>query len=81
LRRPELDLLEDAELVLQRHVQHASMSSCCERDRLAPARRRHTSTQPVLRKIQARWKNPPILWHAAKAQMAIQFEDRFVVTD
>jgi putative transposase len=35
----------------------------------------------VLRNVQARWKNPPISWHAAKAQMAIQFEDRFVLTD
>jgi len=35
----------------------------------------------VLRKIQARWKNPPLSWHAAKAQLAIQFEDRLVVAD
>jgi putative transposase len=35
----------------------------------------------VMRKVQARWKNPPIAWQAAKAQLAIQFEDRFVVTD
>src|SRR5229473_1214813 len=35
----------------------------------------------VLRNVQARWKNPPITWHAAKAQMAIQFEDRFILTD
>jgi putative transposase len=35
----------------------------------------------VLRNIQARWKNPPVSWQAAKAQLAIQFEDRFVVTD
>jgi putative transposase len=35
----------------------------------------------VLRNVQRRWKNPPIAWHAAKAQLAIQFEDRFVVTD
>jgi len=33
----------------------------------------------VLRNIQARWKNPPVTWQAAKAQMAIQFEDRFVL--
>ena len=32
----------------------------------------------VLRNVQARWKNPPISWHAAKAQLAIQFEDRFL---
>ena len=35
----------------------------------------------VLRKVQARWKNPPISWQAAKAQLAIQFEDRFVLGD
>jgi len=35
----------------------------------------------VLRNIQARWKNPPVAWQAAKAQLAIQFEDRFVVSD
>jgi putative transposase len=35
----------------------------------------------VLRKIQARWKKPPISWQAAKTQLAIQFEDRFVVAD
>ena len=33
----------------------------------------------VLRKVQARWKNPPVFWQAAKAQLAIRFEDRFVV--
>jgi putative transposase len=35
----------------------------------------------VLRKVQTRWKNPPIFWQAAKAQLAIQFEDRVVVAD
>ena len=30
----------------------------------------------VLRKVQGRWKNPPVVWPAAKAQLAIQFEDR-----
>ena len=35
----------------------------------------------VLRKVQARWKNPPIFWQAAKTQPAIQFEDRFVVAE
>ena len=35
----------------------------------------------VLRNVQARWKNPPISWHAAKAQLAIQFEERFMLTD
>ena len=34
----------------------------------------------ALRNITAKWKNPPIAWHAAKAQFAIQFEDRFVLT-
>jgi len=32
----------------------------------------------ALRNIAEKWKNPPITWHAAKAQLAIQFEDRFV---
>ncbi len=35
----------------------------------------------VLRTVQARWKNPPIFWQAAKTQLAIQFEDRFVGVD
>lgn len=35
----------------------------------------------VLRKVQARWKNPPVFWQAAKAQLAIRFEDRFVVAE
>ena len=35
----------------------------------------------VLRNVQARWKNPPTTWHAAKTQLAIQFEDRFILTD
>jgi putative transposase len=35
----------------------------------------------VLRNVQARWKNPPISWQAAKAQLAIQFEERFLLTD
>ena len=35
----------------------------------------------VLRNVQARWKNPPISWHAAKTQLAIQFEQRFMLTD
>jgi len=34
----------------------------------------------ALRNITAKWKNPPIAWHAAKAQFAIQFEQRFVLT-
>ena len=35
----------------------------------------------VLRNVQARWKNPPTTWHAAKTQLAIQFEDRFILSD
>ena len=35
----------------------------------------------VLRNVQARWINPPISWQAAKTQMEIQFEDRFILTD
>jgi putative transposase len=34
----------------------------------------------ALRNITAKWKNPPIQWLAAKAQFAIPFEDRFVMT-
>lgn len=35
----------------------------------------------VLRNVEKRWKNPPIAWQAAKAQLAIQFEERFLFTD
>jgi putative transposase len=35
----------------------------------------------VMQNVQKRWKSPPISWHAAKAQMAIQFEERFLLTD
>src|SRR5262245_9569816 len=35
----------------------------------------------VLQNVQKRWKSPQISWQAAKAQMAIQFEDRFLLTD
>jgi putative transposase len=35
----------------------------------------------ALRHIAEKWKNPPISWHAAKAQLAIQFEDRFVLSE
>jgi putative transposase len=35
----------------------------------------------VLRNVQARWKNPPISWRAAKAQVAIQLEERFPLTN
>ena len=34
----------------------------------------------ALRNITAKWKNPPKEWHAAKAQFAIQFGDRFLLT-
>ena len=33
----------------------------------------------ALRNITAKWKQPPREWHAAKAQLAIQFGDRFVL--
>ena len=32
----------------------------------------------ALQNIAAKWKSPPIYWHAAKAELAIQFEERFV---
>lgn len=35
----------------------------------------------ALRNIEAKWKNPMIAWHQAKAQFAIQFEERFTLTD
>jgi putative transposase len=35
----------------------------------------------ALRNIAGKRKNPPISWHAAKAQLAIQFEDRFVLSE
>jgi len=35
----------------------------------------------ALRNIAEKWKKPPITWHAAKAQLAIQFEDRFVLSE
>jgi putative transposase len=34
----------------------------------------------VLRNITADWTRPPVAWAAAKAQFALQFEDRFVIT-
>lgn len=34
----------------------------------------------VLRNMTIKWKNPPISWHAAKTQLALQFEDRFVMS-
>src|SRR5210317_641634 len=33
----------------------------------------------ALRNIMAKWKRPPKEWHAAKAQLAIQFGDRFTL--
>ena len=35
----------------------------------------------VLRKVRAHWKNPPVFRQAAKTQLAIRFEDRFVVAE
>lgn len=35
----------------------------------------------ALRHITERWHRPPISWHAAKAQLAIQFEQRFVLSE
>jgi putative transposase len=35
----------------------------------------------AVRHITENWKNPPISWHAAKTQLAIQFEDRFVLSE
>lgn len=35
----------------------------------------------ALRNITAKWKNPPIAWATAKAQFAIQFGDRFTLSD
>jgi len=34
----------------------------------------------VLRNITIDWTRPPIAWQAAKAQFALQFEERFVIT-
>lgn len=35
----------------------------------------------ALRNITEKWKNPPISWHAAKAQLAIQFGERLVLSE
>jgi transposase-like protein len=35
----------------------------------------------VLQIVEAKWIRPPSSWHQAKAQFAIHFEERFVVTD
>jgi putative transposase len=34
----------------------------------------------VLRNVAAKWTNPPIYWRDVKAQLAIQFQERFVTT-
>lgn len=34
----------------------------------------------ALRHIEAKWKNPPIAWHSARIQLAIQFGERFTLT-
>jgi putative transposase len=35
----------------------------------------------VLRNVAAQWKMPPVFWHQVKAQFAIEFGDRFIVTN
>lgn len=35
----------------------------------------------VLRNVSAKWKSPPISWLSAKAQFALQFQDRFIIRD
>ncbi len=35
----------------------------------------------ALRHITENWKNPPVTWHAARAQLAIQFGEPFTLTD
>ncbi len=35
----------------------------------------------ALRNIEEKWRNPPITWHSARAQLAIQFGERFTLTD
>lgn len=34
-----------------------------------------------LKQIQAKWKHPPREWHAAKSQLAIQFGERFILSN
>src|SRR5699024_1600198 len=34
-----------------------------------------------LRQIEAKWKRPPKEWHAAKSQFAIQFGERFILSE
>jgi hypothetical protein len=33
----------------------------------------------VLRNMTIKWPNPPISWHAARTQLALQFENRFAM--
>jgi putative transposase len=33
----------------------------------------------ALRHVEEKWSNAPISWHAARAQFAIKFEDRFTI--
>ena len=33
----------------------------------------------ALRNVEEKWRNAPIAWHAARAQFAIKFEDRFTI--
>jgi hypothetical protein len=33
----------------------------------------------MLRNVAARWKSPPTHWHQVKAQLAIQFKERFIL--
>ncbi len=35
----------------------------------------------VLQKVKAKWIRPPLNWHSAEFQIAINFQDRFRVTD
>lgn len=35
----------------------------------------------AIRNVEQKWKRPPRFWHAAKAQFAIKFEERFTVDD
>jgi len=35
----------------------------------------------ALQKIEAKWKRPPPEWHAAKAQLAIQFGERLIISE
>jgi putative transposase len=35
----------------------------------------------ALRQVEQRWLKPPMEWHAARTQLAIQFEHRFILQD